>query len=159
LRHCLASGTSRARETHPHTTTSRPSVEPRAVCLPKGAAQTQWWPVSFGIVLGPFSTSRQSGLADVALVRCCGDRMEAQDEAKATKADKISAAEAAICFQLDNARTIHNKVALAPAAVSSYVASPDSGCGLLLCCQVRAFASWPGTWSLFQLEGDSEPQR
>jgi hypothetical protein len=37
--------------------------------------------------------------------------MEAQDEAKATKADKISAAEAAICFQLDSARTIHNKVA------------------------------------------------
>lgn len=57
---------------------------------------------------------------------------QAQEEEGATKADKISAAEAGVCFEKENARMIHNKV--------------------------RGFAGWPGTWSWFELgeEGGGE---
>lgn len=37
-------------------------------------------------------------------------RITPQDDEAATKADKISTAEAALCFQRDTAHTIHNKV-------------------------------------------------
>jgi methionyl-tRNA formyltransferase len=50
-----------------------------------------------------------------------------------TKADKINATEAAVDFAHDSALAIHNKV--------------------------RGFAGWPGTWSLFDLEGEAEPLR
>lgn len=55
-----------------------------------------------------------------------------QEEEGATKADKISATEAGVCFEKENARTIHNKV--------------------------RGFAGWPGTWAWFELleEGGKE---
>ncbi len=56
-----------------------------------------------------------------------------QEEAAATKADKITASEAAVCFATESALAIHNKV--------------------------RGFAGWPGTWSLFDLEGEAEPVR
>lgn len=50
-----------------------------------------------------------------------------------TKADKINATEAAVDFASESAQAIHNKV--------------------------RGFAGWPGTWSLFDLEGEAEPLR
>lgn len=50
-----------------------------------------------------------------------------------TKADKINATEAAVDFSSESAETIHNRV--------------------------RGFAGWPGTWSLFDLEGEAEPLR
>ncbi|CAN0390851.1 unnamed protein product, partial [Scytosiphon promiscuus] len=46
-----------------------------------------------------------------------------QDDAAAVKADKISVLEARCWFKTSSATTIHNKV--------------------------RAFAGWPGTWTLF----------
>ncbi|KAM3575057.1 hypothetical protein VYU27_002973 [Nannochloropsis oceanica] len=53
-----------------------------------------------------------------------------QVEEQATKANKITAAEAGICFEKESARTIHNKV--------------------------RGFAGWPGTWAWFELVEEEE---
>ncbi len=50
-----------------------------------------------------------------------------------TKADKINATEAAVDFARESAQAVHNKV--------------------------RGFAGWPGTWSLFDVEGEAEPVR
>jgi len=53
-----------------------------------------------------------------------------QEEEGATKADKISASEAGVCFEKESAREIHNKV--------------------------RGFAGWPGTWAWFELVEEEE---
>lgn len=56
-----------------------------------------------------------------------------QDDEKATSANKLDSKESRIDFSTMNALTIHNKV--------------------------RAYAGWPGTWSLFRFGNDLQSQR
>jgi len=55
-----------------------------------------------------------------------------QDEANVVAADKITVAEAQVCFRTDSATTVHHRV--------------------------RGFAGWPGVWTYFQT-GDGEEER